>query len=109
MDAQYDLGAALGQRRLEVDGAGPVRRPDFDQAGARSPDDLRDPHTATDLDQLAARDGDPAPSGQSDRQEERGGIVDGDDGVLGAGQGDQVLLGDPEAPAPAPGVAIEFQ
>ena len=87
---------AVGQRRLEVRGARPVRRPDLDQPRAGPPDDLRDPDAAADLDELAARDGDAAPAGKPDGERQRRGIVVGDERVLGAGQGDEVLLGDPE-------------
>ena len=96
MDAQDDRRPALGERRLEVGGPRPVRRPDLDQLRAGPPDDLRDPDAATDLDELAARDDDPAAPGQPDRERERGGVVVRDEGVLGAGQRDQVLLGLPE-------------
>ena len=87
-----------GERRLEVLDAGPVRRPDLDQPGAGPPDDLRDPHAAADLDELAARHDDPAAApGEPDRQRERRGVVVRDERVLGAGQRDEVLLGRPEA------------
>ena len=61
MDAQDDGRPAVGERRLEVGGARPVRRADLDEPGAGAPDDLRDPHAAADLDELAARDRDAAP------------------------------------------------
>ena len=65
---------------------------------------------AADLDQLAARDGDPAaPPGQSDGQRHRGGVVVRDERVLGAGQGDEVLLGEAEARAAPAGGAVELQ
>ena len=61
VDAQDDRGAAIGERRLEVRRARPVRRPDLDQARAGPPDDLGDPDAATDLDELAAATATPPP------------------------------------------------
>ena len=71
VDAQDRLRPPLGERRLEVGGARPVRRPDLDQLRAGAPDDLGDAHAAADLDELAARDDDPAATGQPDRERER--------------------------------------
>ena len=47
----------LASGRLEVRDPRPVRRPDLDQPRPGPPDDLRDPHAAADLDELAARHG----------------------------------------------------
>ena len=60
VDAEDDSRPAVRERRLEVGGAGPVRRADLDQPRPGPPDDLGDPDAAADLDELAARDGDPA-------------------------------------------------
>ncbi len=71
------------------DGARPVRRPDLDEPRAGPPDDLRDPHAAADLDELAARDDDAAPAGQPDRERQGRRVVVRDERVLGAGQRDR--------------------
>ena len=98
MDAEDDAGPAVRERRLEVGGPRPVRRPDLDQLRAGPPDDLGDPDAAADLDELAARDGDAAPpAGEPDGERQRRGVVVRDERVLGAGQRDEVLLGQPEA------------
>ena len=110
MDAQDDASpgpSASGASKS--DGARPVGRPDLDQPGAGSSDDLRDPDAAADLDQLAARDRDPVPAGEPDREHECGRVVDRDQRVLGAGQRDEVLLrGAKPRPATA-GVAVELE
>ena len=98
MDAQDDGRPPVGERRLEVGGAGPVRRPDLDEPRAGPADDLRDPDAAADLDELAARDGDAAPAGQPDRERQRRGVVVRDERVLGAGQRDR---GGPRRPGTA--------
>ena len=109
MDAQDDGRPPVRERRLEVGGAGPVRRPDLDEARAGSSDDLRDADATADLDQLAARDRDAMLAGQPDREHESRGVVDRDEGVLGAGQRDQMVLHGTE-PGPAmPGVAVELE
>ena len=93
MDPQDDPRPAVGQRRLEVGDPGPVRRPDLDEARPGPPDDLRDPHAAADLDELAARDGHaPAAPGQADRQGDGRGVVVDDQGVRGASERDEVPL-----------------
>ena len=101
----------VGERRLEVGRPGPVRRPDLDQPRAGAPDDLGDPHAAADLDQLAARHDDAAAApGQPDREGERRRVVVGDERILGAGQGDEVVLGDPRSAAPRrPVVAVHLE
>ncbi len=109
VDAQHDRCPALGQGRFEVGRPRPVRRADLDQARAGPPDDLGDPDPAADLDQLAARHGHPAPTGEAHRQGKGRGVVDGDQSVLGTGQRDQVFLGGPEAGSPVAGGAIEFE
>ena len=109
MDAEDGLRAALGERRLEVGGAGAVRGADLDQLRAGPPDDLGDPDAAADLDELAARDDHPAATGQADRERERRGVVVGDERVLGAGQRDEVLLGGPDAGAAPAGLAVELE
>ena len=75
--------------------------PDLDEPRAGPPDDLGDAHAAADLDQLAARHGDAAPAGQAHRERQRRRVVVRDQGVLGAGQRDEVLLGGAEAAARA--------
>ena len=83
---------------LEVGDASPVRRPDLDEPGAGPADDVRDPDAAADLDELAARDDDPAAAaGKPDREGEGRRVVVGDERVFGAGQRDEVVLGDPGA------------
>ena len=109
VDAQDDRRPPVRERRLEVGGASPVGRADLDQARARSPDDLRDAHATADLDQLAARDRDPVLAGQPDREHERRGVVDRDERVLGAGQGDEVVLDGPEPRAATTGLAVELE
>ena len=109
MDAKDGLRPTLGQRRLEVGGPRPVRRPDLDQLRAGAPDDLGDPHATADLDELAARDDDPATSGEADRERDRGRVVVRHERVLGAGQGDQVLLGRPDACAATAGLAVQLE
>ena len=104
------LRPAFGERRLEVLDAGPVRRPDLDQLRPGPPDDLRDPDAAADLDQLPAADDDAAaPPGEADGQRDRRRVVVRHERVLGARQGDEVLLGRPEARAAAPGLAVELE
>ena len=101
---------ALGEGRLEVRGARAVGRPDLDQPGARAADDLGDAHAAADLDQLAARhDHAPAPPGEADRERDGGGVVVGDQRVLGPGQGDEVVLGDPSSGATPAGRAVQLE
>ena len=109
MDAEDDGRPAVGERRLEVGGARPVRRPDLDQPRAGPPDDLRDPDAAADLDQLAARDRDAVLAGQPDREDERRRVVDRDERVLGAGQRDEVVLGGAEPRAAPAGVPVELE
>ena len=109
MDAQDDGRPPVRERRFEVGGAGPVRRPDLDEARAGSSDDLRDADATADLDQLAARDRDAMLAGQPDREHESRGVVDGDEGVLGAGQRDQVVLHGTEPGAAMPGGPVEFE
>ena len=93
---------AVGQRRLEVHGPGPVRRPDLDQPRPCPRQDLRDPHATADLHQLPARHHHgPAPTRQAYRQQQGGGVVRDHHRVLGAGERDEVLLRRPE-PRPAP-------
>ena len=63
---------------------------------AGAPDDLGDPHATADLDELAAGHDDAAATpGEADGQGHRGGVVVGDERVLGAGQRDEVVLRDP--------------
>ena len=109
MDAQDDGRPPVRERRFEVGGAGPVRRPDLDEARAGSSDDLRDADATADLDQLAARDRDAMLAGQPDREHESRGVVDGDEGVLGAGQRDQVVLHGTEPGTAMPGGPVEFE
>ena len=71
VDPQDQPRPAVGERRLEVGDAGPVRRPDLDQLRARAPHDLRDPDAAADLDQLAAAHRDAAATRQPARRARR--------------------------------------
>ena len=109
VDAQDHRRATLAERCLVVLDAGPVRRPDFDEAGAGPPDDLRDPDAAADLDELAPPDDDALPAGQADGEDQGGGAVVRDQGVLGAGEGDEVLLGRAVAAPPPSGGAVELE
>ena len=97
VDAEDDRRAAVGQGRLEVARACPVGGADLDEPGTGPAHDLGDPHATADLDQLAARDRDPVFPGQPDRQCDGRRVVDRDQRILGPGQRDEVLLGDPEA------------
>ena len=92
MDAQDEGGPAVLQRLLVVGSSRPIGGPDLDEASAGAPDDLGDPHAAADLDELAARDDHASPPGQAGREGERRGVVVGHQGVLGAGEGDEVVL-----------------
>ena len=109
VDAQDRAGAALGERRLEVGAPGAVGRPDLDEPRAGPPDDVGDPHAAADLDELPARDDDPAATGEPDRERQRGGVVVRDERVLGAGQRDEVVLGDAGARAAPAGRPVELE
>ena len=109
VDPEHDRGPALGERAVEVGGARPVRRPDLDQARARPAHDLGDPHATADLDQLPARHRDAAAPGEPDRERERRRVVDRDERVLGAGQGDEVRLRGTEARASAALVSVVFE
>src|SRR2546423_1111444 len=51
----------------------------------------------------------PAATREPDRQRDRGGVVRQDDRVLGPGQRDEMLLGNPEAPAATAGRPIELK
>ena len=102
VDAQDDRRPAVGQRRLEVGGARPVRRPDLDRAGRRPAGRSRGSgRRRRSRRARRARRRRRAAPGQPDRQRERRGVVVGDERVLGAGQRDEVLLGGPEARARA--------
>ena len=70
-----------------VGGARAVRRADLDEARTGLREHVGDPEPVADLDQLAARD-DRLPAGGECRQreEQRGGVVVDDHGVLGAGE-----------------------
>ena len=111
VDAEDEPGAAVGERRLEVVDARPVRRADLDEPRARPSDDLGDPDAAPDLDELAARHGDAAPRPASPTASAtRRGVVVRDERVLGAGQRDQVLLGRAVARGPRrPDRAVELE
>ena len=62
---------------------------------AGAPDDLGDPDAAADLDELAARHDDAAAApGEADGEGERRRVVVRDERVLGAGQRDEVVLGE---------------
>ena len=95
------LRAAVGEDLLEILDARAVRRPDLDQSRAGPPDDLRDPHAAADLDELAARDRDAAAAREPDRERDRRRVVVRDERVLGAGQRDDLVLDGAESPAAA--------
>src|SRR5436305_12030673 len=57
VDAEDDR-RLLADRALVVRGPRPVRRPDLDETGPRTREDLGDPEAVADLDQLAPRDHD---------------------------------------------------
>ncbi len=109
VDAQDHDGLPVRQRGVEVGGAGPVRGADLDQSRAGAPDDLRDAHAATDLDQLPARNGHAPAAGQPDRQREGRGVVDRDQCVVGPGQRDEMAFRGPKARPATPGFAIELE
>ena len=92
-DAEVRLVDAEQQRRVRPDralvvgGAGAVRRPDLDEAGARAREHVRDAKAVADLDQLAARDEHLAAFGErGEREQHRRGVVVDDERRLGAGQ-----------------------
>ena len=102
MHAQ-DERRPVADRRGVVGGAGPVRRADLAQHGARLRHHVGHAEAAADLHQLAARD-DHLPAGRQRRQDEqrRRRVVD-DDGRLGAGEAADGALGvDVAAPAMPP-------
>jgi hypothetical protein len=102
MDPEDDLRPAFGERRFEVDGARPVGRPDLDQPRPGPPNDLRNPDTAADLDELATADRHATAAGQPDCECHGRCVVVRDQRVLCAGQRNQRTLGRPKAmPAPA--------
>ena len=110
MDAKHQARPAVLERRREVRDPRPVRRPDLDEPRPGAPDDLRDPNAAADLDQLAARDGDaPTPPGEADGEGQRRRVVVRDERVLGAGQRDEMLLGEAEAGAAPARLAVELE
>ena len=63
----------------------------------------------TDLDELPTGDDDTAPSRQPDRERHRGGIVVRDQGILGAGEREEMLLGRAEAGATPAARAVELE
>ena len=78
------LGA---DRLLVVGGARSVRRSHLDEASAGPGEHVRDPEAVTDLDQLAARDEDVAPLGESgQREQHRSRVVVHDERRLGPGE-----------------------
>jgi hypothetical protein len=110
MDAEDNARAAFGEGRLVIVGAGPVRRPDLDELRPGSPDDLRDPDSPTDLDELAAADDDAATApGEADGQGDSGRVVVRDERVLRTRQGNEVLFGRPEPRAATPRIPIELE
>ena len=109
MDAQRDLRPAFGQGSLVIGGTRPVGRPDLDETRARASDDLGDPHTSADLDELAARDDHSAATSESDGHRHGRRVVVGDEGVLRAGQGDKVVLGHARTGPPTARGAIELE
>jgi hypothetical protein len=110
VDTEHGRRAAVGQRRLEVIGAGPVGGPHLHQPRACPGHDLRDPDPAPDLDQLPARDDDgTATPGQPHREHQRRRVVGDNERRLGAGERHQVLLGG-GVPRPAPaGGLVQLQ
>src|SRR3954453_530882 len=88
-DAEVRLVDAQDCRRVGVDRivvvgeAGPVRGPDLGQDPSRLGQDLRHPKRPTDLDQLSARDHDPATASvrRQSQQNRRGVVVDRDRGL----------------------------
>ena len=109
VDAQDRAGPAFRERRFEIDASRAVRGPDLDELGPAPADDVGDPDAAADLDELAARDDDPTATGQPDGERERGRVVVGDERILGTGQGDQVVLRDPDPCPPASGPEVELE
>ncbi len=109
MDAQDDGRAALGEGRLEVGRSRPVGCPDLDETSPGTADHVGDPDATADLDELAPRDRDAASAGKPDREQERRRVIDGDDRVFRAGEGDQVCLCHPEPRPASPRVAIELE
>ncbi len=110
MDPKDDTRPTFGQRRLEVRNPGPVRRPHLDELHAGSPQDLRYADAAADLDELAAPDDNAgALAGQADGQGDRRSVVVRDEGVLGAGQRKEMLLGCAETGAATACFAIQLE
>jgi hypothetical protein len=50
MHAKHESCRAVGENRLEISHASPIRRPYLDESGACTSNDLGDSHAATDLD-----------------------------------------------------------
>ena len=89
-----DRAGAFGGRGAVIADARAVRGADLDELGARGTHDVGDPELAADLDQLATGDEHLlALRERSERPHERGRAVVHDEGVLGAGERDQHLLG----------------
>ena len=110
MDAQDDTGPSVLQRSFEIEASRAIRRSDLDELRARPADDVRDPDAAADLHEFPARDDDPTTApGQADRQRESRSVVVGDVGILGPGQGDQVILRDASPRASPSRLTIQFQ
>ena len=99
-------------RRLVVGGARAVRRPHLHQPRSGALQHLVDPEAVADLDQLAARDDHLATVGErGDREQQGGGVVVDDEGVLGAGElpedrGEMVV---PRAAPPVGEVVLEVR
>ena len=84
--AQQHGGVRAG-RPLVVGGAGAVRRPHLDEAGARAREHVRDAEAVADLDQLAAGHEHLAAFGERREREQHGGrVVVDDERGLGARQ-----------------------
>ncbi len=94
-----DERGALPDRGLVVGSARAVRRADLDEPGPGAGEHVRDPEPVADLDQLAAGDDRlPPVRERGEGEEQRGGVVVEDDGVLGAREpaeerGEQVVPG----------------
>jgi hypothetical protein len=110
VDAKDNTDSTGSQGLLKVRRAGSIGRSDLHQPDTCAPKDLWNPHAAANLNQLTSRhdDGSAAPR-QPDRESESRSVVRYDQGILGAGQSDEVVFGDPEPRTAPASLLIKFE